>query len=579
MTQAVKLDDWQEDDPSSPVVRTQERLWRVRHLRPLRPPSQLGKPPPVTVKTRSAARLPLSPAALEPEPRPSHLAFGDALRLTLPPLDDDGFAAALCACVRPRAAGDVGPREIAPTDAEREELRLAEDLAASGRRAKDFVAVTAARVPDPDTVACRSAWRVFRCSELDGFPASSRVHYGQHVQFGLPSVDDVSSEILLSCEPPSRGGGLGAPYLIFGRFVDFGYVCQGRRSWNTAFTLVPEHSSAGGYGDPVDLRWGVRIVPIAPFSYLHGPRLMQAVFGGLSNPVGRGCISRSAAVGKDVQELLLHASAPEGEPPDVGWVLERLCLNPAAPRTAAGGDTTFAQWHSLRAVILKRIRRRGEVLAYSIFRKILSKDCLVPDGPISTSRLPTADGSATLAERTLVGESSVLTSLRCDYGVQLGVDDMQLITKHFRPPGTESLWSEPLIDVNALADAIRGETSPGRSRTLQQLYSLLQKQAGLKPTDSLAVAWIRTRVESTEVGGELFPAQDLLASLPLVRSHAGITRLAFLRWQMDALALVPSHESCLEFLHQIWGDVALTMGTEEEKFNWSLSLPRGEMGV
>ena len=303
----------------------------MRHLRPLRSPSQLGKPPAVTVKTRSAAKLPLSPAALEPEPKPSHLAFEDALRLTLPPLDDDGFAAALCACVRPKAVGDVGPREIAPTDAEREELRLAEDLAASGRRAKDFVAVTAARVRDPDTVACRSAWRVFRCSELDGFPASSRVHYGQHVQFGLPSVDDVSSEILLSCEPPSRGGGLGAPYLIFGRFVDFGYVCQGRRSWNTAFTLVPEHSSAGGYGDPVDLRWGVRIVPIAPFSYLHGPRLMQAlgvqllyrmydvlakpghpalttsltlaavvqcqaVFGGLSNPVGRGCISRSAAV-------------------------------------------------------------------------------------------------------------------------------------------------------------------------------------------------------------------------------------------------------------------------------------------
>jgi len=79
------------------------------------------------------------------------------------------------------------------------------------------------------------------------------------------------------------------------------------------------------------------------------------------------------------------------------------------------------------------------------------------------------------------------------------------------------------------------------------------------------------------VGGELFRAEDLLASLPLVRSHAGITRLAFLRWQMDALALIPSHESCLEFLHQIWGDVVLTMGTEEEKFNWSLSLPRGEM--
>ncbi|CAE7396050.1 unnamed protein product [Symbiodinium natans] len=554
MTQTVMLEDLLGGDPSSPIVRTREPLWRVRHLRPRRPPSQLGKPPPVTVKTRSEVPLPLKTSGESSGEcgEPSFLAFGDAVRLTLPPLAAGGLAAALCACVRPKAVGDVGPREIVPTDAEREELRLAEDLASSGRRAKDFVAVTAARVPDPEVVVRRSAWRVFRCSELDGFPAGSRVHYGQHLHFGLPSVDDADSEILLSCEPPSRCGGLGAPYLILGRFVDFGHVCQGRRSWNTAFTMVPEDasSSAGGFGDPVDLRCGVRIIPIAPFSYLHGPRLMQAVFGGLSNPVGRGCISRCAAVGKDVRELLLHASAPDGEPPDVGWVLERLCLTQGTTSPPAGADTTFARWHSLRAAIQKRIRRRGEALAYSTFRKILSKDCLVLDDPISTNRLPAADGAVTLAERTLVGESSVLTSLRCDYGVQLGDADMQLITKHFRPPGTEALWSEPVIDANAFADALRGETSPGRSRTLQQLYSLLQKQAGLKPPESLSVAWIRARVESMEEGGQLFPAGDLLASLPLVRSHAGITRLAFLRWQMDALALIPAHESCLGFLYQ-----------------------------
>ena len=266
---------------------TREPLWRVRHLRPRRPPSQLGKPPPVTVKTRSEVPLPLKTSGESSGEcgEPSFLAFGDAVRLTLPPLAAGGLAAALCACVRPKAVGDVGPREIVPTDAEREELRLAEDLASSGRRAKDFVAVTAARVPDPEVVVRRSAWRVFRCSELDGFPAGSRVHYGQHLHFGLPSVDDADSEILLSCEPPSRCGGLGAPYLILGRFVDFGHVCQGRRSWNTAFTMVPEDasSSAGGFGDPVDLRCGVRIIPIAPFSYLHGPRLMQASSKVVSN--------------------------------------------------------------------------------------------------------------------------------------------------------------------------------------------------------------------------------------------------------------------------------------------------------
>ena len=33
---------------------------------------------------------------------------------------------------------------------------------------------------------------------------------------------------------------------------------------------------------------------------------------------------------------------------------------------------------------------------------------------------------------------------------------------------------------------------------------------------------------------------------PLVRSHAGITRLAFLRWQMDALAFCLHDVNCPE---------------------------------
>eukprot|EP00434_Breviolum_minutum_P025455 symbB.v1.2.022491.t1/scaffold1997.1/size93120/4 len=64
-----------------------------------------------------------------------------------------------------------------------------------------------------------------------------------------------------------------------------------------------------------------------------------------------------------------------------------------------------------------------------------------------------------------------------------------------------------------------------------------------------------------------------MAALPLLRSHAGVTRQIFLRWQMDVLALVPSHEAMLQSLHQIWGDVVLSLLTREEKLNWKLPMP------
>lgn len=136
-----------------------------------------------------------------------------------------------------------------------------------------------------------------------------------------------------------------------------------------------------------------------------------------------------------------------------------------------------------------------------------------------------------------------------------------------------------MVNVDLFLDALRGEMSVGRSRTLDQLYTLLLKQVG-KPTESLSTSWIQfhlekiaaQRIRPRELGQ--FPPEDLMAALPLLRSHAAVTRQIFLRWQMDVLALVHQHEALLHFLREIWGDVVLKLLTDEEKFNWRLPVPQ-----
>ena len=161
----------------------------------------------------------------------------------------------------------MGFREAQAADASFEEKRLAKDLASWGRRAYDFVALSCA--PIEDAILRRSAWTVYRANVMDAFPGP-KVHYGQHLLLGQPEATEVpTKELLLSCEPPSRCGGVGAAYQLMGRFYGFGDASTGRRSWNTVFTLVPVDDDLH-LGDEVDVMRGGRIVPLAPFSYLHG---------------------------------------------------------------------------------------------------------------------------------------------------------------------------------------------------------------------------------------------------------------------------------------------------------------------
>lgn len=75
-----------------------------------------------------------------------------------------------------------------------------------------------------------------------------------------------------------------------------------------------------------------------------------------------------------------------------------------------------------------------------------------------------------------------------------------------------------MVNVDLFLDALRGEMSVGRSRTLDQLYTLLLKQVG-KPTESLSTSWIQfhlekiaaQRIRPRELGQ--FPPEDLMAAL------------------------------------------------------------------
>ena len=95
------------------------------------------------------------------------------------------------------------------------------------------------------------------------------MHYGQFFLLGQPeTTSQPTQEVLLSCEPPSREGGIGAAYQLMGRVGGFGHAAMGRTSWKTVFMLVPVADAQ--MGDVVDVHMGVRIVPLAPFSYVHG---------------------------------------------------------------------------------------------------------------------------------------------------------------------------------------------------------------------------------------------------------------------------------------------------------------------
>ncbi|CAE8581935.1 unnamed protein product, partial [Polarella glacialis] len=238
--------------------------------------------PLISKETREAGTLAVASTTLpliSSSSSVSQLHFGDAVRLLLPALSTSLRPAALCTCVPPAICSGVGARAITGTDAVDEEHRLAAELAGSGRSAAGFVAVTAAVLADPSAeVSRRSVWEVYRANPLDAFRDDSVVHYGQHLRLGQRPVVVGADEVLLSCEPPSREGANGAPYLVLGRSADYGYPYvhgEGMKGFDATFLFAPVAGSDRKEGDPLDLRQRVRVIPASPYAHLAGPRQLQ----------------------------------------------------------------------------------------------------------------------------------------------------------------------------------------------------------------------------------------------------------------------------------------------------------------
>eukprot|EP00931_Biecheleriopsis_adriatica_P045214 TRINITY_DN25917_c0_g1_i2.p1 TRINITY_DN25917_c0_g1~~TRINITY_DN25917_c0_g1_i2.p1 ORF type:complete len:709 (+),score=135.43 TRINITY_DN25917_c0_g1_i2:180-2129(+) len=594
--------------------------------------------PPPEASPKLAARVAL-PLHLDATSECWQLRFGDAVRLLLPPRGE-GVPAALCTCTQPPVSSDrVGAHEAVASEAADEERRLARELAASGRRAASFVAVTAAPSDPEGPISRRSVWEVYRANPLDDFPAAI-VHYGQHVHLGQRSIAAAeSSEILLSCEPPSREAGIGASYLALGRCTDYGYqdpVEEPRKNWNRTFVFAPVHKESGREGGPVDLRYGVKIVPLSSFSYLHGIRLLHAVPGELPNGIGRGCSCRTVNVG-NVRELVLTAALPNKSFTDTWWLIDRLALSessveqydrkrkegytgvarallgralgpPQAPVKKISGlsgpssESSFARWDHFRNAVLLHLRQLGDVFACSTFRKVLAKDCLVPETRISTDLFPHA-GSATPAdERILVSSTQVAGNLKLNFGISVSDEDMVLMTEKFGVtleqrqedvPGKRQLapktlqssqqqafcaeQNEQYLDIDLLCDALRGEISPGRQILLQRLYAVLQAKLGLEATQSLSVKQAQLILDKQLDENRLLPPVDVMNALPLLRGHAQITRAAFVRWNLDLSAFAGTNAAFLAFMAEIWGTDLVTSirSSIEEKSNWKLPLPAG----
>eukprot|EP00933_Yihiella_yeosuensis_P070517 TRINITY_DN78638_c0_g1_i1.p1 TRINITY_DN78638_c0_g1~~TRINITY_DN78638_c0_g1_i1.p1 ORF type:complete len:705 (+),score=125.39 TRINITY_DN78638_c0_g1_i1:73-2115(+) len=525
-------------------------------------PSVPRRPPPFVPRGAAvgSTSLPLEAVSTaKPQLETLQLRFGDAVRLLLPSLKDGGLLAALssCAPVDSNRSG-AGANAVNCMDAANEERRIATDLTASGRSAEGFVAMTAAPIANlQGPIARRSVWEVYRHNYQDDSPGDDVVRYGQCIRLGQRAPDG-EHEVLLSCEPPSRDGAMGAPYLILGRLAGFGYPDpeeESRKAFHTVFMIMPGDCSFGEKvselqstlkiakeGDPVDLKQNVRLIPASPFAYLHRQRHLQAKACVIPNSLGRGC--RTITVKRtEGREMILEAGGgerpvkPESGNEYSSWMIQVLnvrrgIIEESQQRTeevyrglprallgrALGGpqppsahdavpfsrealESGFARWEHVRSSIIHRLHDRGMVY-FPTFRKVISKDRSTDfdlNGPPVT--VPGAHQKLSLDERCLVRLDKVWEAFRLDFGLEMSEEDIIAIAEAFafdipgRPP-VERDDPSCLIELDLFVDALRGTPSPGRQQILERLYALLQKELGVPPSTGLAIGWMENRIEA-----------------------------------------------------------------------------------
>ncbi|CAK0881177.1 unnamed protein product [Prorocentrum cordatum] len=534
----------------------------------------------------AAARCPAAAAAAEGPG--AELRFGDSVRLLF--ASAEGQEAAL-ASAPPGASAQA-------------EARLAEELSSSGRAAAGFAAATAVplRGRPAGVLGVRFAWQVYRAEPLDGFPDDGVVRYGQLLRLGQRPSFDGGDELLLSCEPPGRGGGSGAAYLVLGRYASALHPDprEEQKAWNTSFRLLPHapHEAPEELlGAPVDLRRHVVVSPASPPTLMHGLRALRPASSNTGGTVSLGAAGGGRewllegggldAPGVLVERLALDAAALEacdrhrecahaGTPRALlGRALEAPLADAqrarSTPAALAGPDTRFARWERLRRTILSRVRARGP-MALAVFRKAVGTNQPVAIEHAELGEVvdvPGADEAPKLDERARVPLEALLHSLSLDCGVRLQAEQADLIAETFavQHGGHERpATADRLVDVDLFVDAVRGHPSPFRTRLLGRLYTQLQAEAGMAPGDSLMMHWVQERLRQRlppEGRGQLPRAhtpEELLGALPLLRTHAGLRRAAFARWMADVTYHLPSHEAFVARVEELWGRCAALGG-------------------
>lgn len=548
-------------------------------------------------------------------------------------------------CVRLRAAAaPVALSALPPGRCAAAEEALAAELRGSGRdpSSGDFVAVTAA--PLGEAVSRRAAWEVYRVDPLDGF-ADDVVHYGQLLRFGQRPTGGASDEVLLSCEPPSRHGGAGSSYIVLGRPARFGHPeervgeSDGRKkAFDAAFRLMPDMAPGAAdahcvEGAPVDLRLPAMLVPVGPYSHVHGARFVRVCANDGARIAGdpRASGDRTFVV-EGGREMQLEAAAMpligSGQLP-AAWLLERLHLPkenvaacewrrhaahtglprallgralpdpPASVRagvssSASAQETPFARWEHIRSAVLRRVRARGG-MGFANLRKQLTANRQVAILPVDLEKVlddPHPGARPVTEERCLVPLDEVAATLRRDFGLHFRDDDVELVEQAFAFDASAPLtgdWEATallngharkgggrrLIDADLLVDAILGEGSPGRFRIFGRLYARLQQERDHGMHRSLPVRWVEERLTSAlppdlpGVPAPEFQPEELMKALPLLRAHCGISRLDFVRWMADLCYLLPTHGAVMAYLTARWGPMPELLDPAEAR-QWAL---------
>jgi hypothetical protein len=248
----------------------------------------------------------------------------------------------------------------------------------------------------------------------------------------------------------------------------------------------------------------------------------------------------------------------------------------------AGRETSLSRWEHLRELLLLRLTGRG-ILGFAWFRKTLTANRLVA---IADKDLFEIINSEEGEGSSIVSMEEVASVFLICCGIRLNQRDLTLLSDVFaigkRYSGGSG--SDCFVDADRLADALRGEISPGRRRYLARLYAHLQREESVSAKGSITVAWIEERL-CREIPPEVpvqrkfehltndgARAHDVLATLPVVRAQVGLTCSAFVRWVSDLCFREPSHGAFVARVHRMWG-ACPEMADEREAKSWDFRIP------